>query len=412
MKKPLIFRAKNNLICILNPISRAKSFSCGILVGSGSFTEKPDTIGFSHFVEHMVFKGTKTRTYKEINKEIEKYGGYLNAFTDRNYTLFYTKIIPQFYKKSLEILLDIIFNPVFPEDEIKKEIKVVLEEIAMYEDSPDDNIVDLLFESSYPDSYLGWPILGKPERISSIKRDEIVNYWQSFYYNSNMIISAAGNFDVNEFLSIVENIEGRENKKEEKGNPNTIFKANNSYKLKDVEQLHIGLGKETINIYSEEKEKYSLSLLNSILGGSSSSRLYSRIREDMGLCYSISSSIHLDRNTGLFSVFTATDPKNNKNIVEIIIDEIENVKKDRIKDEELEIAKAQFKASIMFNQENMSSIMKRNASQYFWYNKIISSQDVLKKIEKINMKDIYDIYYKTFSDKNYSIYKIIPEDSK
>ncbi|HOJ49795.1 MAG TPA: pitrilysin family protein [Spirochaetota bacterium] len=267
MKKPLIFRAKNNLICILNPISRAKSFSCGILVGSGSFTEKPDTIGFSHFVEHMVFKGTKTRTYKEINKEIEKYGGYLNAFTDRNYTLFYTKIIPQFYKKSLEILLDIIFNPVFPEDEIKKEIKVVLEEIAMYEDSPDDNIVDLLFESSYPDSYLGWPILGKPERISSIKRDEIVNYWQSFYYNSNMIISAAGNFDVNEFLSIVENIEGRENKKEEKGNPNTIFKANNSYKLKDVEQLHIGLGKETINIYSEEKEKYSLSLLNSILGG-------------------------------------------------------------------------------------------------------------------------------------------------
>jgi len=140
--------------------------------------------------------------------------------------------------------------------------------------------------------------------------------------------------------------------------------------------------------------------------------LYSRIREDMGLCYSISSSIHLDRNTGLFSVFTATDPKNNKNIVEIIIDEIENVKKDRIKDEELEIAKAQFKASIMFNQENMSSIMKRNASQYFWYNKIISSQDVLKKIEKINMKDIYDIYYKTFSDKNYSIYKIIPEDSK
>jgi len=411
MKKPTVLKLANGITCILDLFPRAKSFSFGILVGAGSSTETEETIGFSHFVEHMIFKGTQKRTYKEINKEIEKYGGYINAFTDRNYTLFYTKIIPQFYEKGLEILTDIVFNSVFPEEEIKKEIKVVLEEISMYEDSPDDNIVDLLFEISYPDSYLGWPILGKRERISSIKRSEVVDYWEKLYYPENIIISAAGNFDLKNFLKIVENIKPNGNKIKKISNKTPKFYPNKQFKTKEVEQKHIGIGKETINIYSQDEEKYSLLLLNNIIGANSSSRLYSKIREDMGLCYSISSSVYLDRETGLFSVFTATDPRT-KNMENIIIEEIENIRINKIKDEEIEISKAQMKSSIMFNQENISSIMKRNASQFFWYKKLISPQDILKKIEKIKIENIQEIYEKTFYDKNYSIYHILPKYKK
>lgn len=400
---------KNGLTVVFQKMPHVNTVSIGILVGAGSVSESKSQMGYSHFLEHMIFKGTEKRDYIAINRDIERFGGYLNAFTDRHYTLFYARILNEYSNVALDVLTDIVFNSTFPKEEIKKEKSVVLEEIAMYDDAPDEILADLFFEHSFPKSFLGYQILGTPKIISSIKRKDLVEYKNNLYQNKNIIISVAGNFDENFIVEQLSAITTENNfQKEKKEKPEFYYGFD--YKEKEIEQAHIALGLETFSLFS--KEKYALTLLNNILGATSSSRLYLRLREELGLCYSVFSSNHFDKKTGLLGFFTSTQPKNAEKLLDALKTEIKSLKKKEITDEEISIAKAQAKSSLLFGQESVSYCMQKNASQLFWYSNPIDMKDTIKNIEAVQKKDLYSVYEKIFEEQNkLSGYAIVPRGS-
>lgn len=402
----------NKLKVILDYQPYARSVSLGFQVGCGSFTENPENMGFSHLVEHLVFKGTKKRDYLQINKDIEKYGGYLNAFTDKRYTFFYVKILPEYVVYALDVLADIVFSPTFPEEEIEKEKNVILEEISSYEDNPEELLADLFLENCYPDSFLGMPILGKIETIAAAKREKIVAYWKRFYKTSNIIFSISGSFEekeVLEFLSSLPDNTENDNLLEDNSFPHFSYRF--QCREKQVEQVHLALGMETMTIFHEQR--FVLSLLNNILGNSASSRLYVNIREKLGLCYSIGTSLLLDAKTGVFSIFTSTHPKNIQKMIDAILKEIKNIGNQPIQEEEIKIAKAQVKSHILFNLEDTSYRMQKNAQIFFWYKQIMDFYEIIDKINKITREEIFSVYYNFFEkQKQMAGFAIVPSYAK
>jgi len=399
----------NQIKLILDPVPYTNTISIGILAGAGSYTENSSITGFSHFLEHMVFKGTQNRNYIQINKDIEKYGGYLNAFTDKRYTCFYVKILSEYFKEAFDVLSDLVLNPIFPEKELEKEKKVVLEEISMYEDNPDDSILELFFEHVYPKSFMGWPVLGTREIIAQITREQIIKYWQNFYNLDNLIISVCGNFDREQIINLLSPLELKR-KTKTIHNPKPEFFYGTAFKEKEVEQAHLAIGLETFPIYHDKK--FALNLLNNILGSNTSSRLYINIREKLGLCYSISTSVNLDEKTGLLSVFTSSQVNQLPKIIDLVIKELQNLRKKPPTAEEIKIGKAQMKSGILFNQESVSYRMQKNANNIFWYGKPIYYQELINQIEKISKDDLQSVFEHLLEKKALSAFAIIPHGTK
>lgn len=408
--KVQVYYLPNGIRLILNPINGVEATGIGIYVGAGSVSETPQIMGYSHLLEHMVFKGTKNRDYISINKDIEKYGGYLNAFTDKHFTCFYAKILGEFSLQALDVLVDMVTNPIFPNEELEKEKRVILEEISMYEDSPDESLGDLFFEHFYPQSFLGWSILGTKEIISSINQQNLASYWKENYYSGNMIISLTGKFDSQKVIEYVSKIENT-GTLQKKDIPHTPVFYGANYKEKDVEQVHLALGVEVFSLF--DSKKHALVLLNNILGAGSFSRLYLNIREKLGLCYSISSLLSLDAKTGLLGILTATQLDNLEKMLDAVFLEFKNLKNIPPTLEELEIALAQTKSQILFQRGNVSFHMQKNATDLFWFNKVIPEEEVLQQFEKVKLQDFQDLYQEFFSkiDK-FSIFAILPKGKK
>ncbi len=405
-----VLHLDNNIRLVLEHIPHTEVVSLGINVGAGSVTETPESMGYSHLLEHMVFKGTKNRDYIEINRDIEKYGGFLNAFTDKHYTFFYVKILGEYLNQAIDVLLDIVYNPIFPENELEKEKKVVLEEIAMYDDNPEENVIDMFYEKTYPNSFMGWPILGKESNIKNANKDSLYEYWNKFYQNDNIIISVSGKFEEKDIVQLIERIKNK-GKSEKKETQIPIFKPGINYKEREVEQVHLALGLKTFSLYDEKR--YVLSLFNHILGGTSSSRLYLSIREKLGLCYSINSLLGLDKDVGHMMVLTSTKDENLGKILDGVRKEFANFKSLRVSSEELNIAKAQLKSNILFSLENVSYCMQKNANNLFWHNELVPHSEIIKKIEKVSIDDIHRLYEELFEKgTEASLYAILPYNSK
>lgn len=397
----------NNVRVIMEHIPQMETVSVGIHVGAGSVSEGNSIIGISHFLEHMLFKGTKNRDFLAINRDIEKYGGYLNAYTDKHNTLYYVKIIREYLPQALDVLLDMVCNATFPLSEVEKEKRVIIEEILMYEDNPEDNVLDSFMEYAYPDSYLGWPILGYEERIKKIKQSDLIAYRDAYYQNENIILSICGNFDRDELLATLAGLPHRR-----VGNfpQNKVPKIRSGigFKERDVEQAHIVLGVEAFSLY--DNRRYILSVLNHVLGTHSSSRLYLKLREELGLCYSVSSSMNLDRETGYMSIFTSTQPDNMEKILGAIKEEIRALKTSPITPEELDMAKAQIKSQLIFNQENSSYTMQKNASQIYWHQEIIPYQEILRQIMSVTLVDLTRMHEEIFPEGHLVTgFAIVPE---
>jgi predicted Zn-dependent peptidase len=406
LQQTKVVHLENGIRVILDPILTTRTVSIGIHAGAGSSTEEAGTMGYSHFLEHLVFKGTGKRNYIAVNRDIEKYGGYLNAYTDRHNTLFYVKILGDYLLQALDVLTDIVFNPVFPKEEIEKEKKVVLEEIAMYEDNPDESIVDLFFEHVYPDSFLGWPILGREEIIKKITREKILEYWEKFYTNENIIVSVAGRFNEGEVLDFLKQFPAKP-MTTMVSNIGPSFHYGTGYREKEVEQAHLALGTEAFSLFDERK--YPLIVFNNMFGSSSSSRLYLNIREKRGLSYSISSFVNMDEKSGVMGIFTSTQGENLQKITDAIVEEIGNVRKNPFTEEELLIAKAQIRSRVIFNQENINHCMQKNISNLFWHGKLIPSREILEKVEEVKLEDVYEVFETVFSEKGrLSAYAILP----
>ena len=391
-----IFTLKNGLRVVYEKISYVKSISVGLWIENGSRNENSSNNGISHFIEHMMFKGTRKRTSLELVESIEDVGGQINAFTGKESTCFYIKALDSYLDLSLDVLSDMLFNSSFHPDDIEKEKGVISEEINMSEDSPEDVLSDLHSSAIWGDDTISLPILGTSGSISAFSREDIVDYISSHYIPENSVISIAGNIDESAVRSLVEKYFGDWTGACKKITcySTPILQSNHLHKKKNIEQLHLSLGMP--GIQTGHDDLYTLLLMSNILGGGASSLLFQRIREKKGLCYSIYSYISAFKNTGVLTIYTSMNPRYADVVVSLINDEIEKFIECGISPEKLRKAKEQLKGSYMLGLENTSSRMFNNGKSVLFLNKINTLDDMINKIDRIDQQRLQHVMEKTF----------------
>lgn len=388
---------KNGLTIIGEEIPYLKSISLGVWINAGSRIENEKISGVSHFVEHMLFKGTKNRTSKMIASEIDNLGGQINAFTSKECTCYYVKLLNSHIDIGIDILSDMILNSLFDKNDIEKEKLVILEELKMYEDSPEDLAYDLLVENVYKDDTLGMNIIGTEKSLEGIGRDEIIDYFKKYYVPNNSVISICGNFDFEDMINKIEekfsNWENKEvNIEVEEAKFNSCFIAKN----KDTEQVNIAISLEAIP--SEDiKEVYALSIINTVFGASISSRLFQKIREEQGLVYSIYSSQSLYKKCGELGIYASMSKENLKRVYEIILDEIKDLKINYLTQKEISESKEQLKGSYILGLESTSSRMMSIGKSMLLHREVRNTDEILKLIDEIDNDTINRVIDKVFN---------------
>jgi predicted Zn-dependent peptidase len=391
-----LFELNNGLRVVVEDIEYINSVSVGLWVENGSRNENVNSSGISHFIEHMFFKGTSHRTAKQISEAVEDVGGQINAFTGKEATCFYIKALDSHLELSLDILSDMLFNSNFLEDEIEKEKGVIIEEIKMSEDSPEDVLIDLHTKAIWDTDSISLPILGTVETVRSFSRKTILDYIDSHYTPENLVISISGKFDMKNIKKLLEKYFGEWHCKSKNitkySSPEIL--NNHYFRKKDIEQLHISLGIPGVEIGNDDT--YTLILLSNILGGGASSRLFQKIREELGVCYSIYSYISAFKNTGTVSIYAGVNPLYAKVAIDAIGEEVSKFAKMGIDNERLRKAKEQLKGSYILGLESTSSRMFSNGKSLMFLDKINTPKDVLRKIDEIDMARVNSVIEKTF----------------
>ena len=362
-------KLKNGLTIIAEEIPYFKSISMGIWFRAGIKTEENYIDGVSHFIEHMMFKGTKNRTSKQLVAEIENLGGVINAFTGRECTCYYVR------------LLD--------EHDIEREKSVITEELKMYEDSPEDLTYDILLEKVYDNKGIGKNILGSKESIKSMNKESILEYFEKFYVPENAVLSICGNFDFDETVKLIE--DKFANWHGEKPNYNLqdeIFNPCVVKKDRDYEQTNLAICFECENIGSSSNDVYTIDIINNVLGGSSTSRLFQRIREDEGLVYSIYSEQEFYRDKGELGIYASMSTENLEDVYRLITEEIVSLNEKGITEEELKNSKEQLKGEFMLGMESTESRMNAIGKYMLITGKVETLEDVIEGLNSITMEDI------------------------
>lgn len=387
---------KNGLTIIGEEIPYLKSITLGVWINAGSRIESPNISGVSHFIEHMLFKGTENRTSKDIASEIDNLGGQINAFTSKECTCYYVKLIDEHIDTGIDILSDMILNSKFNKDEMDKERLVILEELKMYEDSPEDLVYDLLVENIYSCDPLGMNIIGTYESLYNIDQDTIKLYFNRYYVPNNAVISISGNFNFDEMVEKLESAFENWEKRDviidiNKAKFNPCFIAKN----KDTEQVNLAI---CLNAVAEEniEEVYALAVINNIFGGSISSRLFQKIREEKGLVYSIYSSPSLYRKCGELGIFASMSNENLLEVYELIKKEIEDLRKNHLTEEEINCSKEQLKGSYILGMESTSSRMMEIGKSMLLSKKVKTTDEILEYINNVNIETVNRVIDKVF----------------
>lgn len=397
----------NGIKIICEPIPYVHSVSIGIWVGTGSRYEDPKYNGISHFIEHMLFKGTSRRTTKEIAEAIDAVGGQLNAFTTKEYTCYYAKVLDEYFQLGMDLLADMFTNSLFTPEEIEKEKLVVLEEIKSFEDSPDELVHDLLAAAVLKEHPLGRPILGTPEAIARIDRQVIMEYLLQHYTPDNIVIAAAGNLQIDQIITEVEKSFSKlQGKFESQLPPLPEYNPEIILKPKDTEQVHLCLG--TRGVHRKNEDKYAVFVLDSILGGSVSSRLFQELREERGLVYVTGSNHSAFRDTGIFSIYAGTSLKNYDEVVRIIKHEVKRLYSESISDLELKRAKEQLKGNLLLSLESTSNRMSRLAKIELFQDQLLTPEESVAKVEAVTAEDVRRVAAEMFEVKEPVITAIGP----
>ena len=392
----------NGVRIVMEKIDYVRSASIGIWVNVGSHNENEETNGLSHFIEHMLFKGTKNRKANEIAEEIDSIGGQINAFTSKECTCFYVKVLDENIKESMDILTDMFFNSLFSQEEIEKEISVVIEEIKMYEDSPEDIVHDKLSEIIFNESPMAYNILGTEKNLKTFNRDKVKNYMDENYSPSNTVISIAGNFNEDKFIELAESkFSSWVNKEVSK-----IYKKSNYQRKvaginKDLEQLHMCIGNITFGRH--DKNYHSLLVLNNLFGGTMSSRIFQEVRENKGLVYSIYSFVSNYSETGIFSIYAGMSHEQVEDALRTILMEMVSIKNGNISEEEFQRAKQQIKGNYILSLESTSSRMSAIGRRELLYNEILYPDEVIEAINNVKIEDVLDVAKDLFDIDNLSI---------
>lgn len=383
-----LYTLKNGLRVVTEQYQGVNSISVGIMIQNGSRNEQIELNGISHFIEHMFFKGTNKRSAKEIAETIENVGGQINAFTGKESTCYYIKNLYTHLELSLEVLSDMLLNSKFDAEEIEREKSVVVEEINMNEDNPEDVLYDIHSKAAFKESTLAYPILGTIEKVRGITRDDITSFISEKYTPFNSVISVCGKFDEKELSELVEKYFGAwESKTEYIPTYNKENLQLGSYtSSKEIEQLHISLGIKGLP-FGHDKG-YALVLLSNILGGGASSILFQKVREELGLCYSIYCYPQTFQEIGMVDIYTGLGKNYGEKALDVIIKELNKFVKEGITKEILQINKEKIKANFILGQESTSSKMFSNAKSILFRNRIRTEEEVIKKIDDINYDDI------------------------
>lgn len=386
----------NGLRLVIQKIEGLFSVSAGVLVKTGSVNESEKENGISHYIEHGVFKGTKNRSSFEISDYIDRIGAQINAFTSKEVTCYYTKSINKHVIETLEILSDLFFNATFDESEMKKEKDVIVEEINMAKDTPEDLLFDLLADTYYGKKGLGQTILGSEKNVRSFTKRQVNEYMNKYYTADNVVISVAGNVNVDEIENAVKNLFADKfvRLKSEKQFLTDETFVNNAYKYKKTEQAHIGFVMPGLSL--NDKRTEALSIANAVLGGGMSSRLFQKIREESGLAYSVYSYLSSYKDQGVIEIYAGVNVENRDLAVKNILDTLSEFKKSGINEQEFLRGKEQIKSSLIMGGESTSSQMMLFGKYLLFLDEIFEMEKTLNLIENVTINDVQGVIKEMF----------------
>jgi predicted Zn-dependent peptidase len=387
----------NGLRLITESMPHVRSVTIGVWLTRGSRHESDERSGIAHFVEHMLFKGTDTRTAEDIAQSIDSIGGQLDAFTAKEYASYYIKVLDEHLPLAVDLLSDIVLRPAFVADEIEREKKVILEEIKMVEDTPDDLVHELFTQYFWEGHPLGRPILGSKETVEALTRDALREYFAGAYVGSNIIISAAGNFEHAQVRELVESAFGGVVAQGEplNGTPPAVMSPAIT-KTKELEQSHICLG--TSCYPQKHDDRYVTYILNTVLGGSMSSRLFQNVREKRGLAYSVFSGISAYRDAGNLTIYAGCANDAVEEVVDLCVAELRGLKQAPVSDSELRRAKDHLKGSLMLSLENTASRMSHLARQEIYFERHFGLDETLAGVESVTAQDVQRVADDLFSN--------------
>lgn len=399
----------NGLRVITEEIPYLRSVSIGVWVINGSRDEQPHENGISHFIEHLLFKGTEKRTAFDIAKEIDSVGGTLNAFTGREYTCFYAKVLDKNLPLAIDLLSDIFLHSLMDHKDVEKERMVILQEIKMVEDTPDDLIHDLFNRVCWGGHPLGFPIYGTSGLVQSFYRDQIYQFFKENYPPDRIIICAAGNLHHQEVVDRIDQTFGQirsSNKTKERVKPDPIS-TTNIWK-RDLEQVHFCLG--TKGLQYNHALRFASYVLNTILGGGMSSRLFQEIRENRGLAYSVYSYLPTYMDTGLLVIYSGTNEESFPEVIELILKEFRRLKEEPLMNGELETAKEQLKGNLLLSLESSDNLMTRLAKNEIYFQSYLPVGMILKGIEEVNEETLQHLADDIFDERFFCLTVLGPMD--
>lgn len=393
----------NGLRIITEKMPHVRSVSMGFWIDAGSRCETPEQNGLSHFIEHMLFKGTKNRSAEDIARSVDSIGGNLDAFTSKELVCFNTKVLDEHLPLAFDVLADLLLNPSFREEDIEKEKGVILEEIKMDADNPDYLVHEIFSSNFWKDHPLGKPILGTRETVKNFDREMIHQFYSDVYSPHNLLITAAGNLQHARLVDLVK--EGftdfsRNGAAKDQLKPSTHARIALRNK-KELEQVHLCLGVPSYPVPHEDR--FSCYVMNTLLGGGMSSRLFQNIRERRGLAYAVFSELNPYRDTGCLSIYAGTSVESAGKVVELIVKEFKDLKENRIPADELRRAKDHLKGSLMLSLESTSSRMSNLARQEIYFKKFFTLDELGESIEAVTEDDVQRIAREFFEPKSIAL---------
>ncbi len=401
----------NGLRVVTESIPSVRSISVGIWVHTGSRDEASDEAGISHFIEHMVFKGTQRRKTHQIANRLESVGGYLNAFTSKEYTCYFARALDEHLERAIDVVCDLVLQPTFPEKELEREKDVVLEEIKMYEDVPEDLIFDRFESVIYDGHTLGRPVIGYPDTVRSFTRDKLLAYMDAAYTPNRTVLAVAGNVDHEKVVKYAEKAFSASSRVAVEGIP---IKANgytpaHLNEERVIQQAHLVMGTRGLSIH--DRNRVAMTVLNTILGGGMSSRLNQNIREKYGYCYNIYSFTNMHSDTGDFGIYMGIDHSKVKHAQKLVQRELDKLMQENVSARKLKQAINQVKGSLMLSLESMSNRMMRMARQELFFSRYFTLDEIIESVEQISADEVRELAQQLFQADAFSRIVFHPTNS-
>jgi predicted Zn-dependent peptidase len=384
----------NGLRVVTHTMDAVETVSVGVYIGAGTRNEPAESNGVAHLLEHMAFKGTKRRSAQDIVGEIEAVGGFLNAYTTREHTAYYAKVLKEDAPLAVDILADILQNSVFDETELVRERGVVLQEIGQAHDTPDDVIFDHFQATAFPDQPLGRPVLGDAERIRTMSRETIVNYMRGAYGADGMVLSAAGMIEHDHLVALARTLFAEIPRTAPPDKQPAAYRGGAYREERDLEQVHLALGFPGVGMH--DADLYATSVLSTLFGGGMSSRLFQEIRERRGLAYSIHSYSSHYADCGLFGIYAGTGEAEAAELMPVLCEEIRRLP-DSLTEEEVRRARTQLKAATLMSMESTGSRAEQMGEQVLIYGRPIPVAEIVQRIDSVDVAAVAALARRTFT---------------